>query len=164
MELQCHHSFIRRCQLRVVANIAETVTMVSSNYWTLIEMSIYGFRAHQHQKSLAPIMNDFLWLWWPMISRNGLGLIFPTFANSWGKTSTRKTDPTGDQTRATRWEETMLPPQPQQWSWTFIVSIVMYCWSADDIVTLSPEPHLQWTASHLPFYCLSRQNTVFTWI
>ena len=36
-----------------------------------------GFMARLHQRSLAPVWNDFLRLWWPMISGNGWGLNFP---------------------------------------------------------------------------------------
>ena len=35
------------------------------------------FSARQHLRSLAPVMSDFLWLWWSMISGNGCGLSFP---------------------------------------------------------------------------------------
>ena len=35
-----------------------------------------GFSAYQHQRSLAPMMNKFWWLWWPMISGDGWELSF----------------------------------------------------------------------------------------
>ena len=60
---------------------------------------------HQHQRSLAPVINEFWWLWWPMISGDGWDVSFPDIfvfqlrKNPW-KPSTRKTDPTLDRTRA----------------------------------------------------------------
>ena len=35
------------------------------------------FRARQHLRSLSPIINDFLWLWWPIIFGDGCSLSFP---------------------------------------------------------------------------------------
>ena len=38
-----------------------------------------GFMARLYQRSLAPIWNNFLWLWWAMISGNRWDLRFLTF-------------------------------------------------------------------------------------
>ena len=36
-----------------------------------------SFRAYLHLRLLAPTSNDFGWLWWSMISRDGCGVSFP---------------------------------------------------------------------------------------
>ena len=51
-----------------------------------VKFSIWGFRARRHHWSLAHVMNDFCWLWWPMITGDGWGLSFSRHLSySWGK-------------------------------------------------------------------------------
>ena len=82
--------------------IKSRVDCIIINPWELarICMYIWGFRARQHLRSLAPVMNDgqmiFGDLWGPKVSRH--------LSYRWGETpkkpSPRKLVPTGDRTRA----------------------------------------------------------------
>ena len=51
------------------------------------------FRARQHHRSLTLVMNDFWWLRWPMISRDGWGLSFPDICLTVEEESQRKPQP-----------------------------------------------------------------------
>ena len=80
-----------------------------------------GFRVHQHRRSLVPIWNGLWWLWWPMLSRDRWGLGFPDICltvekKTPEKTSTRKTDSTGDQTLAHCAKGNDVISRPQRWS------------------------------------------------
>ena len=66
-------------------------------------MYIWGFRTRQHLRSLAPVMNDYGWLWWPDDIRGPWGLKIPdiclTGEGKHRKNSPKKLVPTGDRTR-----------------------------------------------------------------
>ena len=72
-----------------------------------IELNVRCFRVLQHQRSLAPVMNVFLWLRWPMISGDGWGQSFPEIClmveEKPRKNPTRKTDPTRDRNLNKTW-------------------------------------------------------------
>ena len=54
--------------------------ITSSNSSYLHSTYIWGFRAYQHERSLAPVVNDFLRLWWPNDIWGWIGPKFsPTF-------------------------------------------------------------------------------------
>ena len=67
-------------------------------------MYIWDFRARQRLRSLAPVMNDYGWLWWPNDIRGPWGLKLPdiclTGEEKPRKNSLRKLVPTRDRTRA----------------------------------------------------------------
>ena len=91
-----------------------------SKYSTLFNTLYMSFRTRQNRRSLAPAWNDLWWKWWPMISGDWWGLRFPDIflqlRKKPGKTSIRKTDPTGDRTRA-RWVRgNDVTPRSQRWS------------------------------------------------
>ena len=71
-------------------------------------------RTRLHLRSLVPVMNDFLWLWWPMISGDGWSLSFPDICLTVEEKFRKKlqlgklTRPGIEPGRA-RWEATMLP-------------------------------------------------------
>ena len=71
------------------------------------------FRARQHPRSLAPVMNDFWWFWWPIISGDGCGLRFPdiclTVEENPGKNFNQENWPDRGSNQAPRWEATVLP-------------------------------------------------------
>ena len=77
--------------------------------WPLMLTRLKIYKTWQHERSLAPVMNDFLWIWWPMISGDGWGL---SFTEIWG--NPRKIPQTWKLTRPgfepgpARWEATML--------------------------------------------------------
>ena len=96
------------CELCVCADSIETaikyrpLCVTAGDKQSMSRVYIWGFRARQHLRSLTPVMNDFCWLWWPVIFGDGWDLSFPNFCltdeEKPGKTSTRKTDLTGDRT------------------------------------------------------------------
>ena len=53
------------------------VPAMTTNSELYVCMYIWGFRAHQYLRSLAPIMNDYGWLWWPDDIRGPWGLKLP---------------------------------------------------------------------------------------
>ena len=67
-------------------------------------MYIWGFRARHHLRSIASVINDYGWLWWPNYIRGPCGLKLPdiclTGEEKPRKTSPRKLVPTGDRNRA----------------------------------------------------------------
>ena len=74
-----------------------------------IQLNIWGFRTHQHQRSLVPIVNDFLWLCWPLISRDLWGLKFPDICLTVEeKPQPGKLVQPGLELRPAMWEATML--------------------------------------------------------
>ena len=68
-------------------------------------MYIWDFRARQDLRSLAPVRNEYWWLWWPNDIQGPWRTKAPWHMSyRWGKTaektSPRKLVPTGDRTRA----------------------------------------------------------------
>ena len=59
----------------IVYVMADSLNFLNS--FTQNCMFIWGCRVRQHLRSLAPAMNDFGWLWWPVESGAGWGLRFP---------------------------------------------------------------------------------------
>ena len=85
------------------------------------------FRARQHLRSLAPIMNGLWWLCWPMKSGDAWGLSFtdicPTVEEKLRKIShTWKTDLTEDRTRARCVKGHDVTRRPKGWSFMFVLS------------------------------------------
>ena len=70
----------------------------------VLVLYIWSFRARLHQRSMTPLMNDFWWFWWPILSGDGWSLSLPdiylTVEENPRKISTRKNDRTGNRTRA----------------------------------------------------------------
>ena len=128
-------------------------------------MYIGGFMERQHIRSLAPVMNDYGWWWWPNDIRGPWALKLPdiclTGEEKHRKTSPRKLVPIGDRTRArcvTGAHATTCPTEPvmgipiplkrplirqnfrtifevAQWYWTFVGTIERLCNVTDSIKT-----------------------------
>ena len=84
-------------------------------------MYIWGFRARQHLRSLAPVMNDDGWLWWP---NDIWGPWRPKaswhLSYRWGKTP-KKPHPENlsrpeIEPGPAAWQARMLPLVPQRWT------------------------------------------------
>ena len=89
-------------------------------------MYIWGFREHQHLRSLAPVMNDNWWQWWPNDIRG-----------PWGSKASRhlpyrrgKTPKKPNQGNLSRrgmepgpaaWQARMLPPGRRRWTSQFLI-------------------------------------------
>ena len=82
-------------------------------------MYTWGFRAHKHLRSLAPVMNDYGWLWRPNDIR---GPCRPKaswhLSYRWGK-NLKKAHPgnlsqPGIKPGPAAWQARMLPPAPQR--------------------------------------------------
>ena len=90
-------------------------------YQEKICMYIWGFMVHQHLRSLAPIMNEYWWLWWPNNIRGPGGPKAPWHLSyRWGKTI-KKPHPgnlswPGIEPRPAAWQACMLLPAPQRWT------------------------------------------------
>ena len=89
----------------------------SLNEWLYVCVFVWmysSFRAREHQRSLALVLNDFLWLWWPVISGDGWDLRFLDICLT-VEEKPRKKSQSGKLTRPgiepgpARWEATMLP-------------------------------------------------------
>ena len=64
------------------------------HFWIEPCVLVYmSFRARQHQRSLATVMNDFWWLWWSMISGDERGLHFPDIVLRLWKNTGKKSQP-----------------------------------------------------------------------
>ena len=84
-------------------------------------MYIWGFRAGQHFRSLAPLMNDYGWKWWSNDIRGPWGPKTSWHMSyRWGKTP-KKRHPgnlyrPGIEPGPAAWQARMLPPVPQRWT------------------------------------------------
>ena len=79
-------------------------------------MYIWGFRARQHLKLLAPVMNDWWW-WWPNDIRGPWGLKFPDiYLTGEKKPYPGNLSQPGIEPRPTACQACVLPPVPQRWT------------------------------------------------
>ena len=99
---------------KAVEHIREDILLyIRSFKWPLMLTRLNIFKAWQQQRSLAPVMNDFLWIWWPMISGDGWGLSFTDICHTveetpWKIPQTWKLTLPGFEPGPARWEATML--------------------------------------------------------
>ena len=92
---------------------------------------VWGFRAHQHLRSLAPVMNDYGELWWPNDIQGSSG---PKTSwhlpYMWGK-SPKKPHPgnlsrPGIEPGPAAWQACILLPAPQRWTINVINKYYLY--------------------------------------
>ena len=89
-------------------------------------MYIWGFRARQHLRSVASVMNDDYEWWWPNYIRGPWGSKASWHLSyRWRKTP-RKPHPgnlsrPGIEPEPAAWQALMLPPVPQQWTDTLSI-------------------------------------------
>ena len=87
----------------------------------IVCMYIWGFRARQHLRSLAPVMNDDGWFRWPNDIRGPCGPKASWHLSyRWGKTPKkphpRNLSRPGIESGPAAWQARMLPLAPQRWT------------------------------------------------
>ena len=93
-----------------------------------VYLFIWGFGARQHLRSLAPVMNEYGWQWWPNDIRGSWGpKASRHLSYRWGKTP-KKPHPgnlsrPGIEPGSAAWQVRMLPPAPQRCT-TFVIELI----------------------------------------
>ena len=79
---------------------------------------IWDFRARQHLRSLAPVMNDYGWLRWPNDIRGPWGLKHPDICitGEGKKSHPGNVSRPGIEPGPAAWQARMIPPVPQGWT------------------------------------------------